>query len=113
MIAVSDIGKHGARAFERHAELNGQAIDIAGDELTMPETAKILSQAAGHEIKFVQASIEEVRKFSAEYAIMLEWFDRVGYDADIPAVARQSGITPVPFATWAGKVKWSETAPAI
>ncbi|MGH7563951.1 MAG: NmrA/HSCARG family protein, partial [Gemmatimonadota bacterium] len=36
MIAVADIGKYGALAFERHAELNGRAIDIAGDELDPP-----------------------------------------------------------------------------
>ena len=113
MIAVSDIGKYGARAFERHAELNGQALDIAGDQLTMPETAKLLSRAAGREITFVQVPIEEVRKFSADYAAMLEWFDRVGYDVDIPAMAKAHGITPVPFAAWAGGIKWSAEAPAL
>jgi len=113
MIAVSDIGKYGARAFERHAELNGQALDIAGDQLTMPETAKILSRVAGRDITFVHVPIEEVRKFSADYAAMLEWFDKVGYDVDIPAMAKAHGITPTPFATWAGHVKWSAEAPAL
>ena len=113
MIAVADIGKYGARAFEQHAQLNGQAIDIAGDQLTMPETAKILSQCAGREITFVQAPIEEVRKFSADYAAMLEWFDKVGYDVDIPATAKAHGIPPTPFASWAGHIKWSAEAPAV
>jgi uncharacterized protein YbjT (DUF2867 family) len=113
MIAVSDIGKYGALAFERHAELNGKALDIAGDQLTMPETAKILSRASGREITFVPVPIEEVRKFSTDYAAMLEWFDRVGYDVDIPAMAKAHGIAPVPFAAWAGRIKWSAEAPAI
>jgi uncharacterized protein YbjT (DUF2867 family) len=42
------------RAFEHHAELNGRAIDIAGDEMTIPEAAKVLSRAVGHEVRFVQ-----------------------------------------------------------
>src|SRR6266700_1948128 len=79
MIAVRDIGKYGLRAFERHAELNRREIDIAGDQHTSPETAQILSRAIGREIRFVPVPIEEVGKASADYAAMLEWFDRVGY----------------------------------
>ncbi len=113
MIAVADIGKHGARAFEQHAQLNGQAIDLAGDGLTMPEVAKLLSAAAGREIDFVRVPIEDVRAFSADYALMLEWFDRVGYSVEIAGLAKQSGIVPTPFAAWARGVKWSaEAAPS-
>ena len=46
MIAVADIGKYGALAFDKHEELNGREIDLAGDAHTMPETAEILSQAS-------------------------------------------------------------------
>jgi len=106
-IAVGDIGKHGARAFERHAELNGQEIDIAGDEHTMPETAGILGKAMGRTLTFVQAPIEEVRKYSADYAAMLEWFDRTGYNVDIPSLAKETGISPTPLANWAAKADWA------
>jgi hypothetical protein len=37
---------------------------------------------------------------------MLEWFDRVGYDADIEGTAKESGIKPAKFAQWAAKVAW-------
>ena len=111
MIAVQDIGKYGSQAFLRHADLNGRAIDIAGDELTVPEVAKILSRAVGHEVRFVQVPIEEVRKFSEDYAIMLEWFDRVGYSVDIAARSTESGIRPTTFADWTTAVSW-QPAPA-
>jgi uncharacterized protein YbjT (DUF2867 family) len=107
MIAVDDIGQYGAAAFERAAEWNGRAIDIAGDEHTMPEVASILSRFAGHEVKFVRAPIEEVRKFSDDYATMLEWFDGVGYDVDIAALAKETGIHPTSLTEWAGRVNWS------
>lgn len=106
MIAVEDIGRYGAWAFENHEVLNGRAIDIAGDAKTMPETAEILSDAAGRPIEFVQGSIEDVRKSSEDYAIMLEWFDAVGYDVDISATAKESGIRPIILAEWAAKVDW-------
>jgi uncharacterized protein YbjT (DUF2867 family) len=106
MIAVADIGKYGRLAFEKHAELNGRAIDIAGDELTMPETAKVLSEAAGKSISHFQVPIEEVRKASDDFATMLEWFDAVGYDADITGNATKFGIQPTRLAEWAKTVAW-------
>jgi uncharacterized protein YbjT (DUF2867 family) len=109
MIAVRDIGKHGARAFERHAELNGSAYDIAGDQLTMPDTAQVLGRAMRKPVEFVRVPIEQIRSYSADYATMLEWFDRVGYDVDIQAVARETGIRPTAFSDWAATANWSGT----
>jgi uncharacterized protein YbjT (DUF2867 family) len=106
MIAVDDIGKYGLVAFERHAELNGMAIDIAGDEMTMPEAATVIGKAAGRPVQFVSVPIEEVRKFSEDFALMLEWFDRVGYDADIPGAASQYGVEPTSLETWAAGTAW-------
>ncbi len=104
MIAVADIGKHGMWAFENHAALNGRAVDLAGDQATMPATAAILGKTMHREVKFVRLPIEEVRKFSMDFALMLEWFDRVGYNADIAKTSAESGIRPTPLATWAATV---------
>jgi hypothetical protein len=106
MIAVQDIGKYGLWAFEKHDELNCRAIDIAGDALPMPEAAKIIVAAAGRTVEFEQTPIEEVRRFSADFAIMLEWFDRVGYNADIGHNEKESAIRPTPFAEWVKTVEW-------
>lgn len=101
MIAVEDIGKFGLRAFEKHQEMNRKEIDLAGDQHTMPQAAAILSKAIGKKIEFVPVPIEEVRKFSDDYATMLEWFDRVGYSVDIPALAKQYGIRLMTLSEWA------------
>lgn len=106
MIAVTDIGRYGRAAFERHAEVNGEAIDIAGDALTMPEVAAAISRAAGRIVTHLQVPIEEVRKFSDDLALMFEWFERVGYDADIGRNAARFGIEPTRFSPWAERADW-------
>ncbi len=108
MIAVDDIGRYGAWAFENYRKLNGRAIDIAGDARTMPETAEILSSAIGRKITFDPVPIEEVRKSSEDYAVMLEWFNDVGYDADIMGMSKESGMTPTNLTEWASNVDWYE-----
>jgi len=101
MIAVQDIGKYSARAFTEADRLNGRAIDVAGDALTMPDAARLLSEGLGRPINFVEIPIAEVRKNSEDLALMLEWFERVGYEADIPALEKEFGFKPTSFAAWA------------
>jgi uncharacterized protein YbjT (DUF2867 family) len=107
MIAVEDIGKYGFKAFEEHEAMNGREIDIAGDELTGPEMAAVLSEVTGRPIEFYRVPIEEVRKGSEEFAIMLEWFDRIGYDADIDGNAREFDIHATKFREWAERQDWT------
>ena len=107
MIAVRDIGKYGLLAFEKHEELNGQAIDIAGDELTAPEAAAMIGEASGKPVTHFQVPIEQVREFSDDFATMLEWFDAVGYNADIAGNAAKYGIAPTSFKDWAVEADWS------
>ncbi|MGH7584888.1 MAG: NmrA/HSCARG family protein [Gemmatimonadales bacterium] len=106
MIAVEDIGRYGKLAFEQPDRLNGRSLNLAGDELTMPEAAAVLTTALGRKIEFVPVPIEEIRKFSGEYAVMLEWFDEVGYGADIEGTAREFGIPPTRLADWAPRQDW-------
>jgi uncharacterized protein YbjT (DUF2867 family) len=91
MVAVPDIGRVGARMFTDAERMNGRAIELAGDSVTMPQAAEALSRAMGRHVKFVELPIEGVRQFSADVAAMLEWFRDVGYAADIPALEREFG----------------------
>jgi uncharacterized protein YbjT (DUF2867 family) len=107
MIAVDDIGAYGRLVFERSEEFSGRELDIAGDELTMPEAARVLGEAMKKKVEFAPVPIEEVRKGSADYALMLEWFDRVGYDVHIRSRSRECGIPPARLASWAARTRWS------
>jgi uncharacterized protein YbjT (DUF2867 family) len=101
MIAVDDIGWFGARAFTDAAALNRREIDIAGDARTMPETADVLTKALGRPIAFAQTPIEQVRQFSNDTALMLQWFDRVGFSADIAGLEREFGRALTKLPDWA------------
>jgi uncharacterized protein YbjT (DUF2867 family) len=101
MIAVDDIGWFGARAFTDAAALNRREIDLAGDVRTMPEAAEILTAAVGRPIAFAQTPIEQVRHYSNDTALMLQWFERVGYSADIAGLEREFGRTLTKLPDWA------------
>jgi uncharacterized protein YbjT (DUF2867 family) len=105
-IAVADIGKYGKLAFEGSEQLNGKALDIAGDELTGPQAAEIVSKASGRSVGFFQVPIQQVREMSDDFALMLEWFDKVGYEADIEGDAKKYGIEPTSFEAWASQAAW-------
>ncbi len=100
MIAVDDIGWFAAQAFaDRDAHL-GQAVELAGDELTFPAVAKTLSDVSGQSVQYVEQPMAQVEAYSHETAVMLKWFISDGYEADIAALR---GMYPqlADFATWA------------
>jgi len=101
MIAVDDIGWFGARAFTDAVALNRREIDLAGDVRTMPEAAEILTDALGRPIAFAQTPIEQVRQYSKDMALMLEWFERVGFSADIAGLEREFGRALTKLPDWA------------
>ena len=105
MIAVQDIGQYGARAFTDAATFKNLELDIAGDAVTLPQAAATLGSAMGRTIEYLQIPMSEVRKNSEDFALMLEWFERVGYDVDIPANTKEYGIRPTTLAEWASTLK--------
>jgi len=104
MIAVKDIGEYGALAFtdERFKNLE---LDIAGDEVTLPQAAEIVGRGLGRPLSYLQIPISEIRKNSEDLALMLEWFEAVGYDADIAGEAKKYGVKPTSLETWAAGLK--------
>lgn len=104
MIAVQDIGQYGALAFT-DPRFKNLELDIAGDEMTLPQAAATLAKALGRPIEYMQIPMSEVRKNSEDFALMLEWFERVGYDADIAANAKEYGVRPTTLGEWASRLK--------
>ncbi len=108
LIALADIGAFVATLIERRDQVFGKRFDLAGDELSGEEQAKILSQAIGHVINYQEIPIAAARQQSKDVALMFEWFDRVGADADIAALRRDfSEVRWHSFADWARAFDWS------
>ena len=106
MIAVDDIGAYGLMAFLDFAQLNRAEIELAGDEMTMPEAAEIISGALNRKVTFEQQPIEQVRKASEDMVTMYEWFDRVGLSVDIEELKKYYALQPATFSQWAAMAKW-------
>jgi hypothetical protein len=98
---VFGLNGFGARAFTDAAALNGREIDLAGDVRTMAEAAQNPDGGPGSADAFAQTPIEQVRQYSKEMALMLEWFENVGYSADIAGLEREFGRPLTKLSDWA------------
>ncbi|MFA6434681.1 MAG: NmrA/HSCARG family protein [Elusimicrobiales bacterium] len=106
MIAVEDIGSFAGMAFENASRFNRAEVELAGDELAMPQVAGILGAALDIKVQFKPLRIEELRKTSPDMAAMYEWFDRGGLNVDLERVRKEYNFQPMTFSRWAAKVKW-------
>lgn len=89
MLATADVGVFAADAFERPEEHIGHAVELAGDQLTGTQIAETMQQVSGLPARFVEQPVDEVRAFSEDLALMLEWFNDSGYQADIAELRRR------------------------
>ncbi|HEX5700861.1 MAG TPA: NmrA family NAD(P)-binding protein, partial [Rubrobacter sp.] len=87
MVAVEDIGVFAAMAFENSDEWVGREVDLAGDELTMPEIADTFSRVIGRQVDYFQVPWEDFEEqMGEEFTVMYRWFNDHGYEADIAAL---------------------------
>jgi uncharacterized protein YbjT (DUF2867 family) len=92
MVTNDDLGHAAAVALANPEEYVGEAIDIAGDEKSLVETAEILTDVTGRDVEAVHVPIEDAYDtFGEEFTVMCEWFNEVGYSADIPALEARFG----------------------
>jgi uncharacterized protein YbjT (DUF2867 family) len=108
-IAVSDIAAFAALVLESREEFVGRRVDIASDELAGEEVAEVLTRVTGREIHYVELPIEQVRQaMGADGVRMFEWFDRVGYSADIATLRRDHPeVGWHTLEDWAKEQEWS------
>jgi uncharacterized protein YbjT (DUF2867 family) len=106
-ISAAEIGAFAALVLERRAEFLGKRIELASNELTGEEVAQVLSRASGKEIRYVELPLAQVRAMSEDMALMFEWFDKVGYSADIAALRRDyPEVGWRSFEEWARALDW-------
>ena len=97
-----------AHVIENREKFLGKRIDIASDEIDGRETTRILSSVNGHDVSYFEVPLEKLRAKNEDWGRMYDWFDKVGYDADIEGLKRdypEAGWHS--FSDWARKQDWS------
>ncbi len=106
-VSVKNIGEFVASLISRREEVFGQRFDFAGDELTGDECATTLTRITGHQVIYEALPVSVVKQQSDDVAAMFEWFDRVGYNVDIPELHRSfSDVNWQSYLQWAESQDW-------
>lgn len=109
VISVRDIGRLNAAVLTNATVFSGRRINIAGDELSGREQAEALTAASGKPFSFFEVPLEAVRSMSEDFALMYEWFDKVGYSADIKALKQEfPEVNFQSFEEWAREQDWKQ-----
>ena len=100
--ALENIAEFSALVLERRKPFLGKRIDIASDEVTGEQAAKILSDEIGHTIRYIQIPLEQVRQVNEDMARMYEWYEKVGTGVDIANLHREyPELNWLTFKDWA------------
>ncbi|MEV0951873.1 NmrA/HSCARG family protein [Promicromonospora sp. NPDC050249] len=101
-IAVDDIGEAAAIAFTEPGRLDGMDVELAGEMLTMTETAAILSEVTGRTISApVLSPLEAVER--GMLPAMVNGVERINANGTParPEDVRALGLPTTDFRTWA------------
>lgn len=108
MVDVDDIGSFAATAFANPDQYIGEATELAGDERTLEAAAEVLSTALGIEVEAQHISIDQAREQLGEnQALMYEWINEYGYEADIAGIQRDSALELTDFETYLSENGWT------
>lgn len=112
MIAVADIGVFAADAFERRDDYIGQAVALAGDELTGPEIAAVFQAATSTPARYEELPLTALRAVSEDLALMWEWIASSGHDRAEIAALRVRHPDLRTLADWVDETDWRDSAAA-
>jgi len=108
MVSLRDIGEFAAAAFIHPERFLGREITLAGDALTFPQVAEMLSKALGHQVFFRHIPDAQAEKaVGPDMALMFRWFNQVGYDVDIRALEQTYGIRLTKFSEVLANEEWA------
>jgi uncharacterized protein YbjT (DUF2867 family) len=100
VIYSGDIGAYAALAFENPEKYQGQALSIAGDELSFAEAQEVFKDAFDSELPYTYGFVATALKtLIADVGLMFKWFEEVGYGSNIQE-ARKIYPGLMDFKTW-------------
>ncbi|MGA7978062.1 MAG: NmrA/HSCARG family protein [Nitrososphaeraceae archaeon] len=109
--ALENIAEFFALVLERRNSFLGKRIDIASDELTGEQAAKVLSNELRRKISYVQVPLEQIRQASEDLALMFQWFERIGTGVDVASLHKQyPEVNWLTFKDWVKSQNWEGLA---
>ncbi|GAA4715932.1 NmrA/HSCARG family protein [Phytohabitans rumicis] len=107
-VTVRDIAGLAVHAIEHPDRFVGERIDIASDQVTGEEAARILSDVLGREIPYQQLPLDQVRQWAGdEIADMFQRFEENTDFLDTDGLhARYPDVDWHSYADWARTVDW-------
>ncbi len=91
-VSVEDIGAFTLLAMSRPDQWVGRSVDLAGDELSMAQSAEVFTRVLQRTVVVHRISWDDFREEQGEEMyVMNRWFETTGYEAD---VARLREIHP-------------------
>ncbi len=106
-VALDDIAAFAALVLEQREQFFGKRVDLASDEISGSQAAEILSRVSGRKIEYVELPLAQLQATNEDFARMFDWFNRVGYSADIPGLRRSyPEVGWHTFEAWAKTQNW-------
>jgi len=89
-IAIDDIGFLVGEAFDHPEQWQGEAINIAGDSMTVAEYVNTFSKVMGRDVIYTQLPIEQyLQTMPKPLGPLFEWYENVGYTADVAGLRQR------------------------
>jgi nucleoside-diphosphate-sugar epimerase len=108
MITLEDLANIAVYIFEHRDQFLEKTIEIASDEITGKETAKILSRVIGTPIEYQELNYEDIAPMGEDFVKTYKWFNDVGYDIEISLLHKKyPEIGWHKFEDWAKKQFWN------
>jgi len=106
MISLDDFGRSVAKVFRQPSKYVGITLDLAGDELTMPQVAEVLGTVMDCRVTYRPISAADIKMMDPRRGTMMEWMGARGHHVDLERVrAFNPGLTD--FHHWAQRVTWN------
>jgi len=100
-ISVRDIAAFTVAALEDPGRFDGEAFDLAGDELRMPDLAALFARMLGRTVEYNHIPSGEPRSTMPQpMLVMNDFFEREGYGVDIDVLKARWGIPLTTMEEW-------------
>jgi uncharacterized protein YbjT (DUF2867 family) len=107
-VAVDDVAAFARTALEHPAEFENRRVEIAGDALTMEETAATLARAVGRALEYRAVPLEVLWTRSELLGRLCAWLDWEGTHVDVERLrGRYRDVGWTRLETWARRQDWA------